>query len=104
MEVTSVTGAQVQELAKGKSVEQLVDEVYETVRTLGTLFDRIEDILRDKKELLVLGDIAVVGCIVSAGSPNAIMTMGLPGPVNLALDTLRERQGEIAKIDKEKSQ
>ena len=97
MEVTQVTGAQIRELIKGKTIEQLNDEMRETVRTLVTLFERMEDILMDKKELLILGDIAVVGCIVSAGSPDAIMTMGLLEPVNLALDTLRERQGEISK-------
>lgn len=97
MEVTQVTGNQIRELIKDKTIEQLNDEVRETVRTLKTLFERMEDILMDKKELLILGDIAVVGCIVSAGSPDAIMTIGLSEPVNLALDTLRERRGEISK-------
>lgn len=104
METEMVTGAQIKELIKDKSIEQVADEMCETVHILGTLFERIQDILIDKKELLVLGDLAVVGCIVSTGSPNAVITMGLPEAVDLALNTLQKRQGEIAKIDKEKSQ
>lgn len=97
MEVTQITGAQIKELIKGKTIEQLANETEETVHTLVTLFERIEDIAKDKKELLVLGDIAFVGCIVSAGSPDTTITIGLPESVNLALDTLQERQVEISK-------
>lgn len=97
MRMEMLTGAQIKELIGNKTVEQLGDEVLETVHTLKTLFERIEDIVTDKKELLVLGNIAVVGCIVSAGSPDAIITIGLPESVSLALDTLRERQVEISK-------
>lgn len=88
-----ITGAQIKELIKGKTIEQLDDEMWETVHTLATLLERIDDILNDKKELLVLGGIAFVGCIVSAGSPDATITIGLPEPVNLALNTLQEVSG-----------
>ena len=97
METDFITGAQIKELIKDKTIEQLNDEMRETVRTLITLFERMEDILMDKKELLVLGGIAVVGCVVSADSPDATITMGLPESVNLALNTLQERQVEISK-------
>ena len=97
MEATSVTGNQIRELIENKAIEQLANEIKETVHTLVTLFERIEDIAKDKKELLILGGIAVIGCIVSAGSPDAIMTMGLPEDIDLALNTLQERPVEISK-------
>lgn len=97
MEMDFITGAQVKELIENKTVEQLANEIKETVHTLVTLFERIEDIAKDKKELLILGGIAVVGCIVSAKSPDAIMTVGLPEDIDLALNTLQERQVEISK-------
>ena len=97
MEVTQVTGNQIRELIKGKTIEQLNDETRETVHTLVTLFERMEDIAKDKKELLILGGIAVVGCVVSADSPDAMITIGLPEDINLALNTLQERQIEISK-------
>ena len=97
MEATQVTVNRIRELIENKAVEQLTNEIKETVHTLVTLFERIEDIAKDKKELLMFGGIAVVGCIVSAESPDAIMTIGLPEDVDLALNTLLERQVEISK-------
>lgn len=81
---TKVNVQEAIEKIESMSKEQFLDECMELIQDLKHCFERMQDLLADKKEIAVAAQFGIVCGVASAGTVDFVGMAGAPSAINSA--------------------